>query len=269
MSTLSLLSNVELLEEAQRLAASERHATAGLVRCLIEVEDRRMHLAGGCGSMFAYCDARNEARHRGAHRFARPEAGCPFRRPKAPADVNRACRNIAGTRRNARAYERAGEPRADTNGPSGGAAGRSTVGTGTLQAAGHDRQGNTRHAAAAAEPDAPRHPRRRRVTHHRSRADVAPTGRPATEVRDVEAPSGRQRRVLRLAAHSRRSAPCGLDSGRRTLCIRWHAWPMCGDGVPGVSPSPAVCGRRPSDARKHRAAVPRSQCLRSEVVLHQ
>ena len=55
MSTLSLLSNVELLEEAQRLAASECHATAGLVRCLIEVEDRRLHLAGGWGSMFVYC----------------------------------------------------------------------------------------------------------------------------------------------------------------------------------------------------------------------
>ena len=55
MSTLSMLSNAELLEEAQRLAASECQATAALVRCLIEVEDRGLHLAGGWGSMFVYC----------------------------------------------------------------------------------------------------------------------------------------------------------------------------------------------------------------------
>ena len=55
MRTLSLLSNVELLDEAQRLAASERTATAALVRCLIEVEDRSLHLAQGCSSMFVYC----------------------------------------------------------------------------------------------------------------------------------------------------------------------------------------------------------------------
>ena len=55
MTTLSLLSNTELLEEAQRLAGSERTATAALVRCLIEVEDRELHLAQGCASMFVYC----------------------------------------------------------------------------------------------------------------------------------------------------------------------------------------------------------------------
>lgn len=55
MSTLSRLSNAELLEEARRLAASECQATAALVRCLIEVEDRGLHLAGGWGSMFVYC----------------------------------------------------------------------------------------------------------------------------------------------------------------------------------------------------------------------
>jgi hypothetical protein len=57
MATLSLLSNTELLDEAQRLAASESQATAALVRCLIEVEDRGLHLAGGWGSMFVYCTA--------------------------------------------------------------------------------------------------------------------------------------------------------------------------------------------------------------------
>ena len=55
MTTLSLLSNAELLDEAQRLAASECQATAALVQCLIEVEDRALHLSGGWGSMFVYC----------------------------------------------------------------------------------------------------------------------------------------------------------------------------------------------------------------------
>ena len=55
MTTFSQLSNAELLEEVQRLAASERSATAALVRCLIEVEDRALHLAQGCASMFVYC----------------------------------------------------------------------------------------------------------------------------------------------------------------------------------------------------------------------
>ena len=55
MTTFSELSNVELLEEAQRLALTERTATAALVRCLIEVEDRALHLAQGCASMFVYC----------------------------------------------------------------------------------------------------------------------------------------------------------------------------------------------------------------------
>ena len=55
MTTLSLLSNAELLDEAQRLAANEYQSTAALVRCLIEVEDRGLHMSGGWGSMFVYC----------------------------------------------------------------------------------------------------------------------------------------------------------------------------------------------------------------------
>ena len=50
----SSLSNGELLAEALRLAANERRATAALVRCLIEVEDRSLHLAQGY-SLFVYC----------------------------------------------------------------------------------------------------------------------------------------------------------------------------------------------------------------------
>ena len=55
MTTLSLLSDADLLDEAQRLAANERSATAALVRCLIEVEDRGLHMSGGWGSNFVYC----------------------------------------------------------------------------------------------------------------------------------------------------------------------------------------------------------------------
>jgi hypothetical protein len=53
--TLSGLSNDELLSEVKRLAASERQATADLIRSLAEVEARRLHLALGCSSMFGYC----------------------------------------------------------------------------------------------------------------------------------------------------------------------------------------------------------------------
>src|SRR5687768_8249889 len=53
--TLSRLSDDELLSEVKRLAASERAATADLIRSLAEVEARRLHLASGCSSMFGYC----------------------------------------------------------------------------------------------------------------------------------------------------------------------------------------------------------------------
>ena len=53
--SLSRLSDGELLYEVKRLAASERAATADLIRSLAAVEARRLHLAVGCSSMFAYC----------------------------------------------------------------------------------------------------------------------------------------------------------------------------------------------------------------------
>jgi hypothetical protein len=49
------LSDAELLAEATRLAGVERRATVALIRCLMEVEARRLHLAQGCSSMFRYC----------------------------------------------------------------------------------------------------------------------------------------------------------------------------------------------------------------------
>ena len=53
--TLSRLSDDELLSEVKRFAASEREATADLIRSLAEVDARRLHLAIGCSSMFGYC----------------------------------------------------------------------------------------------------------------------------------------------------------------------------------------------------------------------
>jgi hypothetical protein len=49
------LSDAALLDEAQRLASAERHATTTLIACLVEVDARRLHLAQGCSSLFGYC----------------------------------------------------------------------------------------------------------------------------------------------------------------------------------------------------------------------
>jgi hypothetical protein len=52
---LARLSDAELLAETIRLARTERDATVALIRCLIEVEARRLHLAQGRSSLFTYC----------------------------------------------------------------------------------------------------------------------------------------------------------------------------------------------------------------------
>ena len=49
------LSNAQLLVEVQRLAASERCATAALIRALAELDERRLYLAEGFSSLFGYC----------------------------------------------------------------------------------------------------------------------------------------------------------------------------------------------------------------------
>ena len=51
-------SNDELLIEADRLAAQSRATTAALIRVLIEVERRRLHLSLGYSSLFVYCTTR-------------------------------------------------------------------------------------------------------------------------------------------------------------------------------------------------------------------
>jgi hypothetical protein len=49
------LSDDQLLDEARRLAERERAATADLLRCLMEVDARRLYLREGCASLFTYC----------------------------------------------------------------------------------------------------------------------------------------------------------------------------------------------------------------------
>lgn len=57
MTTIELeqLSDEALIAETSRMAEVERHSTASLLALLIEVERRRLHLARGHASLFAYC----------------------------------------------------------------------------------------------------------------------------------------------------------------------------------------------------------------------
>ena len=49
------LTDDQLLVEVKRLAASERRATAALIRSLMELDARRLYLGEGCSSLFTYC----------------------------------------------------------------------------------------------------------------------------------------------------------------------------------------------------------------------
>ena len=55
MSPIADLSNEELLAEVARLASRERAATVALIRCLMEVDARRLYLAEGYASLFTFC----------------------------------------------------------------------------------------------------------------------------------------------------------------------------------------------------------------------
>ncbi len=55
LSTLAHLSNHELLEQVKLLAHHEREVTAALIAHLGELDQRRLYLAEGCSSLFAYC----------------------------------------------------------------------------------------------------------------------------------------------------------------------------------------------------------------------
>ena len=53
--SLAALSNRELLKNTRNLTAKERGATVAVVAHLAEVESRKLHLAEGCESLYAYC----------------------------------------------------------------------------------------------------------------------------------------------------------------------------------------------------------------------
>lgn len=53
--SLDTMTDDQLLQEVKRLAASERTATAALLRSLIELDARRLYLREGCSSLFTYC----------------------------------------------------------------------------------------------------------------------------------------------------------------------------------------------------------------------
>lgn len=55
MSSFAHLTDAALVVEVQRLAATERQATARLVASLAEFDQRRLHLAQGYSSLFDYC----------------------------------------------------------------------------------------------------------------------------------------------------------------------------------------------------------------------
>src|SRR5215218_5933355 len=55
MTPFGIFSDKELIAEASRLAMCERQATAALIRCLMEVDARRLYLGEGCSSLFTFC----------------------------------------------------------------------------------------------------------------------------------------------------------------------------------------------------------------------
>ena len=55
MSTLSLLSDAELVARLPALVQAERHAMADVIEHLVEVERRRLYLAHATSSLYRYC----------------------------------------------------------------------------------------------------------------------------------------------------------------------------------------------------------------------
>ncbi len=66
--SLTELSDTALLQEADRLAATEREATATLIAALREVDARRLYLAEGYSCMFFYCTRRLSLSEQAAYR---------------------------------------------------------------------------------------------------------------------------------------------------------------------------------------------------------
>jgi hypothetical protein len=77
-SSFAELSDRDLIAEVQRLAGSERAATAATVAGLAEMDARRLYLGEGCRSLFAYC---TQVLHLSEHAaYARIEAARAVRR---------------------------------------------------------------------------------------------------------------------------------------------------------------------------------------------
>src|SRR4026209_2676557 len=55
LSSISLLSDDDLLASVKRAAGDERRATAQLIALLMELDDRRLYLGEGYSSLFTYC----------------------------------------------------------------------------------------------------------------------------------------------------------------------------------------------------------------------
>ena len=77
-----LLSDIDLLAEAKRLAARERDAMVAVVAALMEIDSRKLYLGEGYSSLFGYC---TQALHLSEHAaYSRIEAARTARR--VPAD---------------------------------------------------------------------------------------------------------------------------------------------------------------------------------------
>lgn len=55
ITSLSTLTDRDLIAEVKRLAQTERGATAALVASLAEMDARKLYLGEGCSSLFTYC----------------------------------------------------------------------------------------------------------------------------------------------------------------------------------------------------------------------
>jgi hypothetical protein len=80
-SLFNVLSDRELLDEVQRLAANERHATARLVASLAELDGRRLYLGEGYSCLFTYCiRVLHLSEHAAYNRIEAARAACRFPR---------------------------------------------------------------------------------------------------------------------------------------------------------------------------------------------
>ncbi len=78
-TALAQLSDVDLVAEVARLAQSEREATAALLAALSELDTRRLYLAEGYASLFAYCTQRlRYSEHAAYHRIEAARAAQRF-----------------------------------------------------------------------------------------------------------------------------------------------------------------------------------------------